>query len=589
MKKSTMKKEPVLGRIVQSLAPYRLTLLLALISGIMYVVLTLWAPVVIGWAVDLLLGAGLVQFGGVVRYLLLLGAMIGLAALFQWAMTLCTNHITFHTVHSLRARMAEKLQRVPLKTIDNHAHGDLIARMTTDIDTVSDGLLQGFAQLFTGVLTILGTLGFMLSINATIALVVVLVTPLSLFVSSFIARRSYHLFHEQSALRGAMTGLVEEMIGHQKIVKAFGREEASQKSFDEINEKLYACGVKAQFFSSLTNPCTRFVNAMVYASVGLCGAFVAMHGGVTVGQLSSFLSYANQYTKPFNEISGVITELQNALASARRVFAFLEEEEQRPEPEDARTVHSSHGQLTLEHVCFSYQKDRPLLKDLCLKAQPGARIAIVGPTGCGKTTLINLLMRFYELDSGRILIDGTDQQTLTRNSVRGLYGMVLQDSWLFCGSVLQNIAYGKPDATREEVIRAAQRAHADGFNRRLPGGYDAPVGDDGSNLSQGQKQLLCIARILLTNPSMLILDEATSSIDTRTELAIQQAFDEMMRGRTSFIVAHRLSTIQKADCILVMRDGEVIERGTHETLLAQNGFYTQLYNSQFAAPALHKA
>ena len=581
MKKSTMKKEPVLGRIVQSLAPYRLTLLLALISGIMYVVLTLWAPVVIGWAVDLLLGAGLVQFGGVVRYLLLLGAMIGLAALFQWAMTLCTN--------SLRARMAEKLQRVPLKTIDNHAHGDLIARMTTDIDTVSDGLLQGFAQLFTGVLTILGTLGFMLSINATIALVVVLVTPLSLFVSSFIARRSYHLFHEQSALRGAMTGLVEEMIGHQKIVKAFGREEASQKSFDEINEKLYACGVKAQFFSSLTNPCTRFVNAMVYASVGLCGAFVAMHGGVTVGQLSSFLSYANQYTKPFNEISGVITELQNALASARRVFAFLEEEEQRPEPEDARTVHSSHGQLTLEHVCFSYQKDRPLLKDLCLKAQPGARIAIVGPTGCGKTTLINLLMRFYELDSGRILIDGTDQQTLTRNSVRGLYGMVLQDSWLFCGSVLQNIAYGKPDATREEVIRAAQRAHADGFIRRLPGGYDAPVGDDGSNLSQGQKQLLCIARILLTNPSMLILDEATSSIDTRTELAIQQAFDEMMRGRTSFIVAHRLSTIQKADCILVMRDGEVIERGTHETLLAQNGFYTQLYNSQFAAPALHKA
>ncbi len=589
MKKSTMKKEPVLGRIVQSLAPYRLTLLLALISGIMYVVLTLWAPVVIGWAVDLLLGAGLVQFGGVVRYLLLLGAMIGLAALFQWAMTLCTNHITFHTVHSLRARMAEKLQRVPLKTIDNHAHGDLIARMTTDIDTVSDGLLQGFAQLFTGVLTILGTLGFMLSINATIALVVVLVTPLSLFVSSFIARRSYHLFHEQSALRGAMTGLVEEMIGHQKIVKAFGREEASQKSFDEINEKLYACGVKAQFFSSLTNPCTRFVNAMVYASVGLCGAFVAMHGGVTVGQLSSFLSYANQYTKPFNEISGVITELQNALASARRVFAFLEEEEQRPEPEDACTVHSSHGQLTLEHVCFSYQKDRPLLKDLCLKAQPGARIAIVGPTGCGKTTLINLLMRFYELDSGRILIDGTDQQTLTRNSVRGLYGMVLQDSWLFCGSVLQNIAYGKPDATREEVIRAAQRAHADGFIRRLPGGYDAPVGDDGSNLSQGQKQLLCIARILLTNPSMLILDEATSSIDTRTELAIQQAFDEMMRGRTSFIVAHRLSTIQKADCILVMRDGEVIERGTHETLLAQNGFYTQLYNSQFAAPALHKA
>lgn len=386
-----------------------------------------------------------------------------------------------------------------------------------------------------------------------------------------------------------MTGLVEEMIGHQKIVKAFGREEASQKSFDEINEKLYACGVKAQFFSSLTNPCTRFVNAMVYASVGLCGAFVAMHGGVTVGQLSSFLSYANQYTKPFNEISGVITELQNALASARRVFAFLEEEEQRPEPEDARTVHSSHGQLTLEHVCFSYQKDRPLLKDLCLKAQPGARIAIVGPTGCGKTTLINLLMSFYELDSGRILIDGTDQQTLTRNSVRGLYGMVLQDSWLFCGSVLQNIAYGKPDATREEVIRAAQRAHADGFIRRLPGGYDAPVGDDGSNLSQGQKQLLCIARILLTNPSMLILDEATSSIDTRTELAIQQAFDEMMRGRTSFIVAHRLSTIQKADCILVMRDGEVIERGTHETLLAQNGFYTQLYNSQFAAPALHKA
>ena len=589
MKKAANQKEPVLGRIAQSLAPYRLMLLLALFSGLVYVGLTLWAPVVIGRAVDLLLGPGLVQFGGVLRYLLLLGAMIGLAALFQWLMTLCTNHITFHTVHGLRVRMAEKLQRVPLKTMDDHAHGDLIARMTTDIDTVSDGLLQGFAQLFTGVLTILGTLSFMLSINVIIALVVVLVTPLSLFVSSFIARRSYHLFHEQSALRGEMTGLVEEMVGHQKIVKAFGREAASQASFDAINEKLYACGVKAQFFSSLTNPCTRFVNAMVYASVGLCGAFVAMHGGVTVGQLSSFLSYANQYTKPFNEISGVITELQNALSSARRVFAFLDEEEQKPEPAQASTVHDSRGQVTLEHVCFSYQKDCPLLKDLCLNAQPGAHIAIVGPTGCGKTTLITLLMRFYELDSGRILIDGTDQQTLTRSSVRGLYGMVLQDSWLFSGSVAENIAYGKPDATREEVVRAAKQAHADGFIRRLPGGYDASVGDDGSNLSQGQKQLLCIARILLTNPRMLILDEATSSIDTRTELAIQQAFDEMMRGKTSFIVAHRLSTIQQADCILVMRDGQVIERGTHQTLLAQNGFYTHLYNSQFASPQQEKA
>jgi ATP-binding cassette subfamily B multidrug efflux pump len=584
MKHNTQPKPPVLRRLLSCIAPYWPYLLLALFSGIVSVGLTLWAPVLIGRAVDLLFGPGTVAFAKLVKILLLLAVIIGITALFQWAMTLCTNHITFHVVHDLRTNVSQKLQRVPLKTIDGQAHGDLISRMTTDIDAVSDGLLQGFSQLFTGVLTILGTLGFMLSINVSIALVVVLVTPLSLFVSSYIAKHSYDLFHRQSQLRGEMSGLVEELVGNQKIVKAFGYEGKAQARFERINDELQSCGVKAQFFSSMTNPCTRFVNAMVYASVGLFGAFTAIHGGVTVGQLSSFLSYANQYTKPFNEISGVITELQAALASARRVFALLDEPEQCADSPDARPLSQCRGDVLLENVCFSYDPQKPLLQNLCLHAKPGMRIAVVGPTGCGKTTLINLLMRFYEIDSGMISVDGRDQQLYTRNSLRSQYGMVLQDSWLFGGTIFENIAYGKPDATEQEVIRAAKLAHADAFIRRLPGGYQAQVGEEGGNLSQGQKQLLCIARILLTDPRMLILDEATSSIDTRTEQAVQRAFDTLMQGRTSFIVAHRLSTIEQADLILVMKDGQIIERGTHQALLCQNGFYAHLYHSQFEDP-----
>ena len=584
MKHNTQPKPPVLRRLLSCIAPYWPYLLLALFSGIVSVGLTLWAPVLIGRAVDLLFGPGAVAFAKLVKILLLLAVIIGITALFQWAMTLCTNHITFHVVHDLRTNVSQKLQRVPLKTIDGQAHGDLISRMTTDIDAVSDGLLQGFSQLFTGVLTILGTLGFMLSINVSIALVVVLVTPLSLFVSSYIAKHSYDLFRRQSQLRGEMSGLVEELVGNQKIVKAFGYEGKAQARFERINDELQSCGVKAQFFSSMTNPCTRFVNAMVYASVGLFGAFTAIHGGVTVGQLSSFLSYANQYTKPFNEISGVITELQAALASARRVFALLDEPEQCADIPDARPLFQCRGDVLLENVCFSYDPQKPLLQNLCLHAKPGMRIAVVGPTGCGKTTLINLLMRFYEIDSGMISVDGRDQQLYTRNSLRSQYGMVLQDSWLFGGTIFENIAYGKPDATEQEVIRAAKLAHADAFIRRLPGGYQAQVGEEGGNLSQGQKQLLCIARILLTDPRMLILDEATSSIDTRTEQAVQRAFDTLMQGRTSFIVAHRLSTIEQADLILVMKDGQIIERGTHQALLCQNGFYAHLYHSQFEDP-----
>ena len=584
MKHNTQPKPPVLRRLLSCIAPYWPYLLLALFSGIVSVGLTLWAPVLIGRAVDLLFGPGAVAFAKLVKILLLLAVIIGITALFQWAMTLCINHITFHVVHDLRTNVSQKLQRVPLKTIDGQAHGDLISRMTTDIDAVSDGLLQGFSQLFTGVLTILGTLGFMLSINVSIALVVVLVTPLSLFVSSYIAKHSYDLFRRQSQLRGEMSGLVEELVGNQKIVKAFGYEGKAQARFERINDDLQSCGVKAQFFSSMTNPCTRFVNAMVYASVGLFGAFTAIHGGVTVGQLSSFLSYANQYTKPFNEISGVITELQAALASARRVFALLDEPEQCADSPDARPLSQCRGDVLLENVCFSYDPQKPLLQNLCLHAKPGMRIAVVGPTGCGKTTLINLLMRFYEIDSGMISVDGRDQRLYTRNSLRSQYGMVLQDSWLFGDTIFENIAYGKPDATEQEVIRAAKLAHADAFIRRLPGGYQAQVGEEGGNLSQGQKQLLCIARILLTDPRMLILDEATSSIDTRTEQAVQRAFDTLMQGRTSFIVAHRLSTIEQADLILVMKDGQIIERGTHQALLCQNGFYAHLYHSQFEDP-----
>ena len=570
----------VIKRLAGFLKPYYSYLVLALASAVISVAMSLWAPVLIGGAVDLIVGPGNVDFPGIVSILIKIGAAIGLSALFQWLMTRCTNHVTYFAVRDLRVRVFEKLKTVPLKYVDSHAHGDLISRVVNDIDQISDGLLQGFAQLFTGVVTIVGTLLFMLSINVNITLVVVLITPLSLGMAAFIAKKSFHLFREQAAVRGELSGYVEEMVGNQKVVKAFGYEKEAQKKFEEINERLQTSGVKSQFASSLTNPCTRFVNAIVYATVGIVGALTAISGGITIGQLSSFLIYANQYTKPFNEISGVVTELQTAFASARRVFEVLDEPSEMPDAPDAAVMESSGGRVEIEDVSFSYVPDRKLIEGLNVYAQPGQRIAIVGPTGSGKTTIINLLMRFYDVDKGTIRVDGTDIRLITRNSMRALYGMVLQETWLFAGSIRDNIAYGKPDATEEEIIAAAKAAHAHGFIRRLPDGYDTIIAEDGG-ISQGQKQLLCIARVMLTRPPMLILDEATSSIDTRTEMMIQSAFSKLMKGRTSFVVAHRLSTIREADCILVMNEGNIVEQGTHKELMMQNGFYANLYNSQF--------
>ena len=570
-----------LRRILHWMKPYWLPLLGALLFAVGSVVLTLLGPVFIGKGVDAIIGPGQVDFSRLGRIVLLLAALFLFSSLCQYAMTLCTNHVTYHTVHDLRTAVFNRLEHVPLTTIDTHAHGDFIARIVGDIEQVSDGLLQGFSQLFTGVVTIVGTLGFMFSVNVPIALIVVLITPLSLLFASFVARRSHHMFAEQSALRGEIGAYVEEMVGNQKIVKAFGYEQRAQTDFEAINARLYTCGVKAQFYSSITNPGTRFVNNIVYACVGLAGALSAMRGSLTIGQISCFLTYANQYTKPFNEISGVITELQTALASAARIFAVLDMPE---EPSDAQAdvLTRCDGAVDATDVCFSYRPDAPLIEHFDLHVQPGQRIAIVGPTGCGKTTLINLLMRFYDVQQGRIEVDHTDIQSVTRSSLRRQYGMVLQDSWLFAGTIRDNIAYGRPDASEQDVIAAAKAAYAHGFIQRLPQGYDTVILDDGGNLSQGQKQLLCIARIMLTQPPMLILDEATSSIDTRTELLVQQAFDRMMQGRTSFIVAHRLSTIREADTILVMQNGRVVERGNHDQLLRQNGFYAHLYNSQFA-------
>ncbi|MBC8569996.1 ABC transporter ATP-binding protein [Zongyangia hominis] len=570
-------------RLLSFTKPYAGFLAGGLLCALVSVLLSLWLPVLIGDAVDLIVGAGQVDFPGMVPILLKMAGAIAVSALFSWMMTVCTNTVSYKTVKSIRDAAFDRLSQVPLSVLDSHSHGDLIARVVTDTDMISDGLLQGFSQLFTGLVTILGTLGFMLSVNAHIALVVVVLTPLSLFVASFIARRSHRMFSVQSATRGEMTGLVEELIGNQKVVKAFGYEKKAQARFEEINGRLYDCGVKAQFYSSMTNPCTRFVNGVVYAAVGIFGALSVIGGNLSVGQLSSFLAYANQYTKPFNEITGVITELQTAFASARRVFSLLDEP---LEPSDAGNQPIAHcdGSVALEHVFFSYRPDRPLIEDLNLRVQPGQIIAIVGPTGCGKTTMINLLMRFYDVDSGKILVDGQDTRTLQRSSLRSQYGMVLQDSWLFGGTVAENIAYGRPDATREEIVAAAKAAHAHSFIRRLPKGYDTLIEGDGANLSQGQRQLMCIARVMLTQPPMLILDEATSSIDTRTEEKIQEAFARMMRGRTSFIVAHRLSTIRQADVILVMRDGHIVEMGSHAALLEKGGFYATLYNSQFAQP-----
>lgn len=575
-----MKKRAML-RVLGYTRRYWLYLAGAIGGAVVSVALTLLAPVIIGAGVDLILGPGQVDFQGLTRIIGILALVILGSALFQRLMGLCTNAIAYRTVRDLRMDIFRKLEQVPLKVIDSRPHGDLISRVINDIDVVSDGLLQGFSQLFTGIVTIVGTLLFMLSVSVPIALVVVVVTPLSLGVAAFIAKRSYTSFQEQSACRGELSGYVEEMLGSQKVVKAFGYEQRAQQKFEEINSRLYRSGVKSQFFSSMTNPCTRFVNGIVYAAVGVAGALAALSGVMTVGQISCFLTYANQYTKPFNEISGVVTELQSALASAARVFEILDEPDEPEDRPNARIVEHSRGQVSLRDVSFRYRADTPLIDGLNLKVASGQRIAIVGPTGCGKTTMINLLMRFYDVTGGRIDLDGWDIRDLTRSSLRAQYGMVLQESWIFSGTVRENIAYGRPGASQEEIEAAARAAHAHGFIMRMPQGYDTPLAEGGSNISQGQKQLLCIARVMLTQPAVLILDEATSSIDTRTELRVQQAFNRMMKGRTSFVVAHRLSTIREADNILVMRDGHIIEQGRHEALLKQGGFYAKLYYSQF--------
>ena len=573
-------KVPVIPRLWAYAKPYGIFLFLGLVCAVISIALSLWMPILIGRGVDYIVGPGQVDFSGVMRYVIILGVNIGVTVVFQYLMSLCTNQITYKTIQNIRKDAFEKFNTVPLKYIDSHSHGDLMSRFVNDIELISNGLLQGLTQLFTGVVTILGTLAFMLSINMSITVVVVLVTPLSIFVAGIIARLSYSKFKEQSVVRGDLSGFVEEMVGNQKVVTAFSHEEKAERAFEAINQRLYRCGVRAQFYSSLTNPSTRFVNAMVYAAVGITGAISVIGGGLSVGQLSSFLSYANQYTKPFNEVTGVLTEIQTAFASARRVFALLDE---RPEPSDAElpALPPAEGAVCVEHADFSYQPDTRLIKDLNITAEPGQRIALVGPTGCGKTTIINLLMRFYDVDRGSIAVDGHPVKSVTRSSLRGQYGMVLQDTWLFSGTIRENIAYGRPDATDEEIVEAARKAYADSFIRQLEKGYDTQIAEGGDNLSQGQRQLLCIARVMLTKPPMLILDEATSSIDTRTEVRIQNAFNDMMKGRTSFVVAPRLSTIRSADTILVMNQGRIIERGNHETLMAQNGFYTKLYNSQF--------
>lgn len=571
----------VVKRLLKFTKPYIGYLVTALICALFSVTFTLLGPVLIGKGIDLIIGPNNVDFNGILKIIVILMATIILGALFQWLISLCTNIVTQKTVKDLRTTAFNKINEVPLRYIDSNPHGDIINRVVNDIDLISDGLLQGFTQLFTGIVTIVGTLLFMLSINVSIALVVVLVTPLSLFVASFIAKKSHNSFKVQSATRGELSGYIEEILGNQKVVKAFSYEDEAEEKFKEINARLYESGVKSQFYSSLTNPSTRFVNGIVYAAVGVIGALLAIKGKLTIGDISCFLSYANQYTKPFNEISGVVTELQTAFASAKRVFNFLDELPETPEDKDAISLVKADGYLEINNVNFSYSENKKLIENLNLKVKPGNRIAIVGPTGCGKTTIINLLMRFYDVTSGEIKVDNTNITHLTREGLRRNFGMVLQDTWLYSGTVKENIAYGKVDATDEEIIEAAKAAHAHNFIMRLPNGYDTLINDDGSNISQGQKQLLCIARVMLTKPPMLILDEATSSIDTRTEIYIQKAFDKMMEGRTSFIVAHRLSTIKEADLILVMNAGKIIEQGKHEQLLAANGFYANLYNSQF--------
>lgn len=576
------KHSSAIKRVLGCISRYKWGVLASLFCAFLTVLLTLYVPILIGQAIDCIVGAGDVDFQGMWVILKQMGIVILLTAAAQWLMSHINNRITYRVVKDIRTQAFNKLEILPLKYIDSHSHGDIISRIIADIDQFSEGLLMGFTQLFTGVLTIIGTLIFMFYINPVIAAVVVVVTPVSLFVASFIAKKTYHLFQMQSKTRGELTSLVDEMMGNQKVVQAFGHEKEAQEKFESINEELRVWGLKATFFSSITNPSTRFVNSLVYACVGISGAFAAINGLLTVGQLTSFLNYANQYTKPFNEISGVITEFQNALASAARVFELIDEKPQIPDAPDAKVLTNATGEIHLNNVDFSYNPDVSLIQDMNLLVKPGQRVAIVGPTGCGKSTVINLLMRFYDVDSGSIQVDGTDIRHLTRESLRASYGMVLQETWLKSGTIRENIAYGKPEASDEEVIQAAKEAHAHSFIERMPNGYDTVISEDGGNLSQGQKQLLCIARVMLCLPPMLILDEATSSIDTRTEIKIQKAFAKMMEGRTSFIVAHRLSTIREADVILVMKDGHIVEQGTHENLLSQNGFYAQLYNSQFA-------
>ncbi len=576
-----MNKE-VMMKVMRYIKKYRIYIFLSLIFAAVTVALTLYLPILTGDAIDLVLGRGKVDFKGIFDIFKVAVVVILLTSVSQWIMNVCNNKMTFNIVQDIRNEAFNKIEYLPLKYIDSQSYGDIVSRVIADVDQFSEGLLMGFTQLFTGVMTIVGTLIFMLTINIKITLVVVLITPLSLFVANFIAKKTFSMFKLQSATRGEQTSLIDEMIGNQKVVQAYCHEEETMEKFDEINGRLEKCSLRAIFFSSLTNPCTRFVNSLVYTGVGITGAMSAIAGGISVGQLSCLLSYANQYTKPFNEISGVITELQNALACASRIFELIEEEPQVPDAEDAHVLEDAQGNVALNDVSFSYKPDQKLIQNFNLSVKPGQRVAIVGPTGCGKTTIINLLMRFYDVDKGCIKVDNTDIRDITRPSLRTSYGMVLQETWLKAGTIRENIAFGKPDATDEEIIEAAKASHAHGFIKRLPNGYDTVIGEDGGSLSQGQKQLLCIARVMLCLPPMLILDEATSSIDTRTELKIQNAFAVMMEGRTSFIVAHRLSTIQNADIILVMKDGNVIEQGNHETLLKQNGFYAKLYNSQFA-------
>lgn len=580
---NTLKKHKgTLARVLTMIRPYWALVVLTLFFAVITVASTLYIPVLIGRGVDMIVGPDNVDFAGLFSLILMFGITVAVTALSQWFMSLATNHISYRVVKDIRVQAFNHMEILPIKYMDGHQPGETISRITTDVEQFSDGLLMGFTQLFTGVLTIVGTLGFMVSIHGGITVLVVCITPLSFFVAGFIAKRTYHMFREQSEARGAMTSLVEELVGNQKVVQAFAYEARGEERFDDINKKLQVCGVKALFFSSITNPSTRFINGLVYTGVCIYGAFIAMAGGISVGQLSAFMTYANQYTKPFNEISGVVTELQNALACAKRIFEFIDEEPIKADEPDAVVLENGVGSVSFDNVDFSYKKEIPLIQDMNLDVKPGQRIAIVGPTGCGKTTLINLLMRFYDINDGSLKIDGNEITHITRDSLRSNFGMVLQETWLKAGTIAENIAYGKADATREEIIEAAKKAHAHSFISRMPNQYDTVISEDGGNISQGQKQLLCIARVMLLKPPILILDEATSSIDTRTEIKIQKAFQLLMEGRTSFVVAHRLSTIKESDVILVMKDGHIIETGDHETLLEKGGFYANLYQSQFA-------